>query len=236
MKIFNRQRMNLFQGKRIQKYMLYAFGEIILVVVGILIAVGINQYNQKKQLDNANAELEKQVIAQLEDDILEIERYQKELDTLQHSYLKVLNRPYDTTKVPSGSIIGTILLQVSTITLNSKVINFIDNAALNNSRVSQDLIDISSMYKIYMKEIGDTEVVIFDALVKNLKEIESTQDWYVEFITDFKCKNDCINFLLNDQQHKARMASLRFLYVNGYGGIIDALKNDLQEALDELTT
>jgi len=228
--------MNLLGGKRFQKYLLYAFGEILLVVIGILIAVGINEFNQEKQLDSANTELKKQVITQLEDDILEIEKYQRELDTLQEGYLKILDRPYDTTKVKSSTVIASILLEVSSITLNNNVINFIDNAALNNSRISQELIDLSSVYKLYKKDIAEIEVIIFDALVQNLKEIELTQDWYVEFITDFTCKNDCINFLVNDKQHKARMASLRFLYVNGYGSIINGLKNDLQRSLDEIAS
>ncbi len=34
------------------KYLKYAIGEILLVVIGILIALSINNWNQKKQLSN----------------------------------------------------------------------------------------------------------------------------------------------------------------------------------------
>ena len=42
MKLLNRFRRNIIEGSGLKKYLLYAVGEIILVVFGILIALGIN--------------------------------------------------------------------------------------------------------------------------------------------------------------------------------------------------
>ena len=47
-KFFRRIRQNLISENRFSKYLLYAVGEIILVVVGILIALQINNWNQYK--------------------------------------------------------------------------------------------------------------------------------------------------------------------------------------------
>ena len=40
-------RKDLIHVNNIKKYILYAFGEIILIVVGILIAVQIGEWNQE---------------------------------------------------------------------------------------------------------------------------------------------------------------------------------------------
>lgn len=48
MKIFRRVRLNLLAENRFRKYFLYACGEIILVVLGILIALKINGINTAK--------------------------------------------------------------------------------------------------------------------------------------------------------------------------------------------
>lgn len=48
-KIFRRIREKLLAENRLRKYLLYALGEIILVVVGILIALQINGVNQDRQ-------------------------------------------------------------------------------------------------------------------------------------------------------------------------------------------
>lgn len=57
-KFFRRNRQKLqteskpsLQVSRFSKYLLYAFGEILLVVIGILIALQINSWNEtRKQL------------------------------------------------------------------------------------------------------------------------------------------------------------------------------------------
>jgi len=48
MKLFRRIRHKLILDNKKSKYLKYAFGEIILVVIGILIALQINNWNQKR--------------------------------------------------------------------------------------------------------------------------------------------------------------------------------------------
>lgn len=43
---FRRIRQNLLTRNRFTKYLLYALGEIVLVVIGILIALQINNWNE----------------------------------------------------------------------------------------------------------------------------------------------------------------------------------------------
>lgn len=54
-KIFRKTRTNSILEKKINRYLIYAVGEIILVVIGILLAVGINNWNIK--LSNSKQEL-----------------------------------------------------------------------------------------------------------------------------------------------------------------------------------
>ncbi len=53
MKIFRKLRYNLIGKNKTGKYLKYAFGEIALVVIGILIALQINNWNQARKDDNA---------------------------------------------------------------------------------------------------------------------------------------------------------------------------------------
>lgn len=234
MKVFNKQRFEFMEGKNLKKYLKYAFGEIILVVIGILIAVGINNWNQGRQLNNANLELKKNVIKQLDKDISAIEAYEKELDELQENYISYLHISEETKKTLTGDLLTALLFEVNTIDIDTHTITMIDNANLNDSKASEKLLDLNSMYKIYLDEVKSIERLIFTTMTDNVKEIERTQDWYTEFITDLKCAKDCVDFFINDKQHKARIASLRFLYVNGYGSLIKSLKEDLVTHQQEL--
>lgn len=51
-KFFRHIRKRLLIENRFSKYFLYAIGEIILVVIGILIALQINNWNEKRKLNN----------------------------------------------------------------------------------------------------------------------------------------------------------------------------------------
>lgn len=51
-KFFRKIRQNLLSENKFSKYLIYAIGEIILVVIGILIALSINNWNEKRKYKN----------------------------------------------------------------------------------------------------------------------------------------------------------------------------------------
>ncbi|WP_432410518.1 DUF6090 family protein [Rasiella sp. SM2506] len=72
-KFFRRIRKNLLTENKFSKYLLYAIGEIILVVIGILIALNINNWNEERK--------EKVVVRNVLKDI----RYDLVADTVKFS-------------------------------------------------------------------------------------------------------------------------------------------------------
>ncbi|EAR01925.1 DUF6090 family protein [Maribacter sp. HTCC2170] len=64
MKFFRKIRQKLLTESKFSKYMIYAVGEIILVVIGILIALAINNHNE----ENNNIEQEQVILKQLKTD------------------------------------------------------------------------------------------------------------------------------------------------------------------------
>ena len=66
-KFFRKIRQNLIMENKTSKYFKYAIGEIILVVIGILIALQINTWNQNRIDKN----VEDEVIAHLHRDFIE---------------------------------------------------------------------------------------------------------------------------------------------------------------------
>jgi uncharacterized membrane protein len=48
-KFFRKIRQNLLMENKTGKYLKYAIGEIVLVVIGILIALSINNFNNSRQ-------------------------------------------------------------------------------------------------------------------------------------------------------------------------------------------
>ncbi len=162
MRIFNKARLETIKSSGLRKYIIYAIGEIVLVVLGILIALWINNKNQEEQIASTNVDLQEKVLLQLEKDIEVIDQFKKELDTLNNVYLRVLNREYDKTKMDEKGILSTLLLDVKDLGMDMHNTNWIDNAVLDTSKASENLINLSGIYKSYFKDIEDIEKIIYE--------------------------------------------------------------------------
>lgn len=68
MKFFNKQRIAHLKDGNLFRYIRYAIGEIILVVIGILIAIQLNTLNKKKMGDDEIKDILKQLVIELEHD------------------------------------------------------------------------------------------------------------------------------------------------------------------------
>jgi hypothetical protein len=67
-----RAALDLFQGFSLKKYGLYAIGEIILVVVGILIAVEVNNANNRRQRGVLEKSILREILTNIQDDKIDV--------------------------------------------------------------------------------------------------------------------------------------------------------------------
>jgi hypothetical protein len=107
--IFRHIRKDVMGKNKFGNYLAYAVGEIILVIIGILIALAINEQSENK----SNLELRDLYIIQLGDEadrnIKQLTEYEngaiemlKELDTL---FQLLVNKEYDNLKLPSKGLV-----------------------------------------------------------------------------------------------------------------------------------
>ena len=74
-KFFRKIRQNLLIENRLGKYSLYAIGEILLVVIGILIALQINNQNDLRKDRNKEIHYLKNIKTDLNINLLEMDKY-----------------------------------------------------------------------------------------------------------------------------------------------------------------
>ena len=73
-KFFRKIRYDLLEKNKTGKYLKYAVGEIILVVIGILIALSINNWNGNRKLNNMAEDVYENLLTSLEQDSIEVEK------------------------------------------------------------------------------------------------------------------------------------------------------------------
>jgi len=71
-RIFNSIRQRLLKEDRFMRYLIYAIGEILLVVIGILIALQVNNMNSDRKLDQLQVKYLKEITKNLNTDAVDI--------------------------------------------------------------------------------------------------------------------------------------------------------------------
>ena len=68
-KFFRKIRQRLLSENKFSKYLIYAIGEIVLVVIGILIALQIGQWNKESEVKELELTILKEIRSNLNDDL-----------------------------------------------------------------------------------------------------------------------------------------------------------------------
>ena len=69
-KFFRKIRQRLLTENKFSKYLFYAIGEIVLVVIGILIALQINNWNNNRIEDQVETNILKEILVNLKKDVV----------------------------------------------------------------------------------------------------------------------------------------------------------------------
>ncbi len=77
-KFFRKIRQSLLTENKFSKYLLYAIGEIVLVVIGILIAISINNWKESLELKTIERQVYNDVLQELRTDLAEIQGKHRE--------------------------------------------------------------------------------------------------------------------------------------------------------------
>jgi hypothetical protein len=70
LKLFRKIRENLLKENKTAKYLKYAFGEIVLVVIGILIALQINNWNENRKSTKTEIYVLNEILSNLNEDAM----------------------------------------------------------------------------------------------------------------------------------------------------------------------
>lgn len=79
-KLFRKTRQNLLMENKISKYFKYAVGEIVLVVIGILIALSVSNWNENRKLQERVNNFYPKLKLQIEKNIKKVDAYLYEVD------------------------------------------------------------------------------------------------------------------------------------------------------------
>ena len=144
------------------KYFKYAIGEIVLVVIGILIALQINNWNEKQKLDVKTQDYYVQLLDDLNSDRMVAQQTIEKFNHYLTDY-EVYTNTYNKTGLTPGQVYEQIskLPVISTsLTFNSSTLESLQNSGdigLIPSQIRNKLIDLKRQQNLTIKRAEFTD-------------------------------------------------------------------------------
>jgi hypothetical protein len=184
-KIFRKIRQKMLKESKFNQYMLYAIGEIVLVVIGILFALQINNWNENRKQEATLNAIYKIIQADLETDSEAIDKLISAMMPTKPYYIKTMEGTLIREDFKKLDTIGGLMKGFPDITLQKRGINLLlANASFDEKADNELLKNIPLFYAKYKTEIDiDKRDILFVWDSSYLMWI-NTYDWYVDFVRD----------------------------------------------------
>ncbi|MFP4846738.1 hypothetical protein [Winogradskyella sp. PE311] len=236
MKLFNGLRFKMIEGKRLKNYLAYAIGEILLVVIGILVAVTINNFNENKTLEEDTRKIALQIEKKIEEDLVII----KEVRSAIAEDLKLYDLYLKKDKTDSEKLNAVlqapflVTINIQFLPVNPIVSSIIEKASLINSDISNKLVQIEQVYKSVELGLRPMEDIIKNELIANLRYIKDNFNWYEKLVIDNSSFTIEEYKYFGSDDYRNRVVHMKFLYTNGYDGQLEEMEAVLEKELAEL--
>lgn len=210
--LFRKTRKKMADDNKPMKYLRYAIGEIILVVVGILLALQINTWNQERQNRKQEFQLLNQLLIEYSNNLTQLNSKIDTRNDITKSSIKILNYK----KLEDGEInIDSFNLHIAR-TLTRPTFD-------PELGVTNELTNSGNLYLISNSELRN-RITAFTSLLSSLRE--------EEMVTFNLIEERFIPFLINNYQIGPIVANFITDYsFNSKTMIIDSIRNELPDNL-----
>ncbi len=217
--------MKLFRGMRAlslgegntSSYLKYAFGEIVFVVVGILLAFQIDNWNDQRKADIHARHLFEQIQSEL---VLNIENCNTVLneyrgkDTLVHD---ILEGVVDRQDYRDHWEYGIVLLTQKEVEVSSEAfVNLVSSEDVFSKDQRSILLELKELYgndKRYVDNLN--EIATGNALAYH-KQFKNEQPWYADLFMNFRVPEEMIDYCVEDPFYFNSVAHFQFIHLRNH--------------------
>jgi hypothetical protein len=170
-KFFRHIRKQLLTENKFNKYLLYAIGEIVLVVIGILIALQINNWNEQQKLNKEEASFLQRMRQDLVKDTLYFTAQINEGETTIQNTRKFIQEIYkiQNTQEEFSAVLDLFVARTEELVVNNTAYQELNNAGklniIKNQEVREAIIGHYRHYDYITLQLHDFNVFTRELLV-----------------------------------------------------------------------
>ena len=219
---------------KFSKYLIYAIGEIILVVIGILIALSINNWNEQRKLNNTVRSIYSIVQSDLLSDIKTIDKVLVSIQFRDSIINRVINQDITYDEYLKCNRCIYILGGYADIKLNTRGLELLDqNSTVLNSYQDSISTEINDFYSFFHTEIAaSTDEVSLD-FQDNRAYFKKNMTWFEDY-TNQEINEEFIKYALTSIDYRNRVISFERLYYDIYLNHLRQYKEEAKMLITKL--
>jgi len=230
--LFRKIRQGSLTQNKFGKYLIYAIGEIILVVIGILIAVQINNWNQQREVEKTIHRIYSIVKSDLKSDIENINFVLADMDKREPTFKKVLSGSMTREDYLACSECSGIIGGFPDLAIKKRGLELLEEkSAIFDSEQDSLMQSVISFYSYFNTEIDVATEEISTDFRNNYSYWKNNMSWFIDYYNidgQSNINEDLISYQLG-VDYRNRVGSFYVLYNSIY---ITHLKSYKAEALE----
>ncbi|MEQ6124185.1 DUF6090 family protein [Pseudotenacibaculum sp. MALMAid0570] len=235
LKIFRRVRQKLIQQNKVSNYLLYAIGEITLVMIGILLALQVNNWNEVRKTNTQLKSILKTVSLDLERDTIASNRIIRFYDTIKKKSDLIIQKKLNRNNYKDCPECRSLVTIYQPFVIQKKGYELLKDFS-NDHQIKTDTLitNITQFYTTFDVLIKDSNAFIKEEVFKNI-EFFKTKDWFVDWTLGVYSK-EMIVFFTESEEYRKMVAANDILAGKNHKLFVELYRkgaNDLLKKIKE---
>lgn len=240
LKIFRKTRQKLIFKSRVSTYLIYAIGEIALVMIGILLALQVNNWNEINRTESQLNSILKTVSLDLQRDTLSASGIIRFYDSIKKKSDLIIQKRMNRNNYKDCPECRSLVTIYQPFVIQKKGFELLKTFTNNNQLKNDTLVTtISQFYTTISVLIEDSNTFIKDEVFKNIETFKS-KDWFVDW-TLGNYSEEMIIFFTESEEYRKMVAASDILagknhklFVGMYNDGAKTLLKELEKRLKEV--
>lgn len=233
LKIFRKIRQKLIHQNKVSNYLLYAIGEITLVMIGILLALQVNNWNEIRKTNKQLKSILHTVALDLKRDTASATNIIRFYDTIKKKSDLIIQKKLNRNNYKTCPECRSLVSIYQPFVIQKKGIELLKDFS-NNHQIKNDTLitNITQFYTTLQVLIEDSNAFVKDEVFKNIETFK-TKDWFVDW-TLGNYSEEMIIFFTESEEYRKMVAANDVLAGKNHKLFVELYKKGATSLLEKI--
>ena len=219
----------MLKEKRFVSYLIYALGEVAIIIVGVLLAMQINNWNEKRKENHRLQDIYKRIALDIDNNQASAEAMLEQYEAFKFLYDRVLQDSVSPDLIEQG--LGTLVTGLIVYDYDKTGVDQLRDMNTQDS-VAIQVIRLYDIAEIHLKA---AENIIIASINDNLKNWSEEKTWFRSYVKG-EYNAEALDYFLESAEYRNRVAYIYLMLYESYLPTIKEFVKTLEALKQKLQT